>query len=352
MKKSIYIAGLLFFLFTSCKKEKIEVNPEYGETPVFSVVGTIDGEAVSFQAGVDDAFLSTYTTSFNGVNRFSGKIEKGESFADFGIFDGNLLASNHSIIDIGNFIGLTQPYTTPLFILNRSLCTNAIFIDHLEIKVNNILVGESLVINEPGIYPICVKVFYVDGTYKEVCNDVIVGYKDMANFTIHYSISTQGLLLASTQTSFNKTQTKWYIDGNLATTNSDCNYYLTPGLHVLKAEISFDNGAVASHSVIIDSDGLGRYFEEINCFKVPLSASSYQDFKAEFKVKHNGLLYEHVGSPANQQIAITGIAPYGQTATGNEVFKLTGVVHTQMRNTTTEEIVDAHFSVVIGIEIP
>lgn len=352
MKKSTYIAGLLFFLLTSCKKEKIDVNPDYGDTPVFTVEGTIDGEAISFQAGVDEAFLTTYTTSFNGVNRFSGKIEKGQSFVDFGIFDGNLLTNNHSIIDIGNLIGLTQSYSTPLFTLNRSVCTNSIFIDHLDIKVNNVSVGESLVINEPGIYSICVTVHYFDGSYKEVCNEVIIGYKDLADFSIQYSINSQGYLGASAQSNLAKTNTNWYLDGNLVSSNADCNYYLSPGLHVLTAKVSFDNGAIKSHSVIVDSEGLGRYFEEINCFKTTLNSSMYQDFKGEFKVKHNGVLFEHVGSATNQQITVTGVSPYGQSAAGNDVFKLTGIVNTQMRNTSTQEIVDAHFNVVIGIEIP
>lgn len=352
MKKSAYIAGLLIFLLVSCKKEKIDVEPEYGESPVFSVEGTIDGEAVSFQAGVDGAYLTTYTTAFNGVNRFSGKIEKGQSYVDFGIFDGNLLANNHSLVEMSNLIGLTQTYTTPLFTLNRSLCTNSIFIDHLEIKVNNVFVGESLVIHEPGIYPICVKVVYVDGTNKEVCNDVIIGYKDMADFTIQYGINSQGYLSASTQTSLQKTTTSWYVDGVLTSSNADCYYYLNPGLHVLTAVVSFDNGAETSHSVIVDSEGYGRYFEDMNCFRTALSETMYQDFKAQFKVKHNGVLYEHVGSSTNQQITITGLAPYGQSAAGHDVLKLTGVVNTQMRNTTNQELVNANFNVVIGIEIP
>jgi hypothetical protein len=254
MKKSAYIAGLLIFLLVSCKKEKIEVQPEYGESPVFSVEGTIDGEAVSFQAGVDEAYLTTYTTAFNGVNRFSGKIEKGQSYVDFGIFDGNLLATDHSIVEMSNSIGLTQTYSSPLFVLNRSLCTNSIFIDYLEIKVNNVFVGESLIIHEPGIYPICVKVFYVDGTSKEVCNDVIIGYKDMADFTIQYGINSQGVLTASAQTSLQKTNTKWYVDGVLTSSNADCYYSLNPGLHVLTAVVTFNNGAEASHSVIVDSE--------------------------------------------------------------------------------------------------
>lgn len=352
MKKSLYIASLFVFLITGCKKEKVEVAPQFGETPVFSVVGTIDGQSVSFQAGVESAFLTTYSTSVHGVNRFSGKLEKGDDYVDFGIFDGNIFSANSSIFQAGNVLALTQPYTNALFTLNKASCTNASLIDYLEIKINNIAVGESLVIYEPGIYSICVTVHYYDGAYKEVCNDLIIGYKDMAEFSIQYSLSAQGLLFASTETGLTKTQTKWYIDGTLNSSNADCNFNLAPGLHVLTAEVTFSNGATKSHSVIIDANLQGRYFEEFDSFKTELNDLLYQDFKAEFKVKLGGVLYEHVGNSSNEQVVLTGVSLYGKSATGNDVYKLSGIVSAEMKNTSTQEIVNAQFSVVIGLEIP
>lgn len=352
MKNSIILVSLFVFLFTSCKKEQIVVEPQFGETPVFSIEGTIDGQNISMNAGVDDAFLTTYTTSVNGVNRYSGKMQKGDSYVDFGIFDGNIFANNSSILQAGNSLAFTQPFSQSLFTLNRSVCTNSALIDHLDIKLNNISVGESLTIYEPGIYTICVDVHFYDGSSKEVCNDIIVGYSDVAAFEIGYSISNQGLLFASTETDLTKTQTKWFIDGVLSSSTENCNYYLEPGLHILKAEVTFSNGATKSHSIIVDSDAQGRYFEEMNSFKTDLYPGLFQDFKAEFEVKIGSIVYSHIGSGANPQVSLTGISLYGKSAAGNDIYKVSGVINTQMKNTITQQVVNAQFSVVIGLEIP
>ncbi len=351
MKISVVIAGFLIVLFAGCKKENIAPHDIYGETPIFSVVGTIDGQDIAYYAGIDASYLTTYTTSVHGVNRFSGKMFKGESYVDFGIFDGNLF-SNSSFSEAGNNLTFTKPYTTELFILNRQSCTNASLIDHLDIKLNNVSVGQSLIIYEPGVYTVCVNAYFYDGTNKEVCNEVTIGYKDMAKFDIQYSMSQQGTLLASTQTSLTKTQTKWYVDGVFSSSEIDFTHNLSPGLHILTAEVSFSNGATKSHSVIVDSESQGRYFEEFNSFKADLSASAYQDFNATLDVKIGDVLYKHIAGTGNQSVILTGLSVYGKGPTGNDIYKVSGIINTPMKNMNNQEIVDAQFNVVFGLEIP
>lgn len=344
------LLGFLIFL-TACKKESIEPD-EMSEVPVFSVTGTVDGQPVSFYAGVDGAYLTTYTSDWNGVDCFSGKLTKGTDFADFGLFDGNVLSSVDFIPELGSNFYLTLPYSTPLLYIDKFQFSNETEIAEISIKVNGEEKGGALTIYEPGIYSICINVTFADASSSsmEICNDVVLGYIDDATFVLNHS-SIGGQIQASIDQTENVNSIQWYLDGNLVSSTSNLDYSIAPGLHQLTAIVTYTNGIVRSRKIIVDGNSEGRFLEDIHLFKNLIPEYLNQDYKGRFDVKVNGVLYTHIGDPNNTSLEVTGIAPYGKNSAGKDVYKVSGNLTTQMKNTVNQSIVDAQFSIVIGVEI-
>lgn len=72
--KNILPALLAALLFANC--QKIEIDPDFTATPVFSVDLNIDGEAKSFIAGESDYYQFTGKTSDNGIYEFYGDLKQ------------------------------------------------------------------------------------------------------------------------------------------------------------------------------------------------------------------------------------------------------------------------------------
>lgn len=344
----------MFLGLFACKKEDVTSDVPSNEVPVFKAVGTIDGIPVNFQAGVDGAFLTTYTNNVEGVDRFSGKITQGENFADFGLYNGNLLLPSSSFVFFGTKLRFSSPPTTPLFSLNKDLMANSGDIESIDIKVNGVSVGGDLTIYEPGIYSICVDVNYLDGLQENgsVCNQLVLGYTDYGMFSINHNVSGTGMIQANISTTIDIANVNWYVDGNYISSGSSFSGSLGANENNLKAEVTFSNGLVASREIYINTYNQNIFVEDLCHFVLPVNSEILRDFKADLSVKLNGTLYTHVASTNQAEIVLTGISYYGVDANGKDVYKLTGVVNALMKNNTTMEIVNAQLDVAFGIEIP
>lgn len=344
------LLGILIFL-TACKKESIEPD-DLSEVPVFSVTGTVDGQPVSFYAGVDGAYLTTYNYESHGVDCFSGKIIRGSDFVDFGIYDGNVLLPGNLIPELGTNFYLTSPFTSPLIHIEKSQFSNAADIAEIEISLDGVPVGNTLSIYEPGIYTICVNVMFADASNStmNVCNDIVVGYRDHAPFIVNHSMNNS-TVYASIGMKENVAGIQWFVDGVVVSNSLELSHQLTEGIHELKARVTFTNGVVSTRTIIVDGSNENRFLEDVATFKETLLDNQYQDFKGRFSLSIGGVLYTHIGDAENTSLEVTGITPFGKNSAGKEVYKVSGNLTTQMKNTVTQSIVDAQFAIVIGVEI-
>ncbi len=355
MKMIKYSILLVTFLgLFACKKEDVTPDVPSNEVPVFKAVGTIDGIPVNFQAGVDGAFLTTYTSNIEGVDRFSGKITQGQNFADFGLYNGNLLLPSNSFVFFGTKLRFASPPTTPLYTLNKDLMENSGAIESIDIKVNGNSVGETLTICEPGIYTICVDVNYVDGLQENgyVCNQLVLGYTDFGMFDLNHNVSGSGMIQANVNTIIDIANVDWYVEDNYVSTGLSFSGTLNANENKLKAVVTFASGLVASREIYVNTYNQNIFVEDLSHFVLPVDPAIMRDFKADLSVKLNGTLYTHVASTSQAEIVLTGISYYGVDANGKDVYKLTGVVNALMKNNTTMEIVNAQLDVAFGIEIP
>ena len=354
--KKIGIAFALAILMFGCKKEDITPLVHLGEAPVFTVLGTVDGKSVSFQGGVDNAFLTTYTDVVQGVQRFSGRLNKGNDYVDFGVFDGNLFLPESNLSQAGNQLKLTLDNTTEYLHIEKNSFSNFQQIENIQISVNGIVVGSKLTLNEPGIYAICITANYLDAdaTSTTICNDVVVGYKDLAPFEIINSITLGGALTAeinNLNSGISVSSVKWYVDNNLVAENLNLSSNLSAGMHQLKAVVAFSNGMIKTRTIGVHSGNNELYLQDINLLKSEVAPDLLQDFKSQFSLMLDGVMYKHIGSSTVNQVEVTGFSFYGKNASNKDVYKVSGTINCQMRKMSTNEILNAQFYVVFGLEI-
>lgn len=346
---------ILLVLFTSfaCKKEKIEMPvTTYSETPVFSVSGTIGGSSILFQAGTDGAYLENFNTIINGVNRYGGRMIQGDNYVEIALFDGNLSLPDAAFPTNSTTISLSQDFSLPLLKVIKSSLSNQDLISELQFTVNGEAVGNELSISEPGIYEVCTNVSYFNGSSKEVCNEVIVGYRDLGAFNLKTTFSGQNIITGEVISALPISSIDWYLNGVFQQTSIDFYQPLSTGLKELTAKVHFANGITRSHSVIVDGTIALNYLQDLNSFKSGINDALYQDFKGEISILKDGVLYEHVGGSGNSNIIVTNYSYYGKSPNGVDIYKISGIVSTQMKNMTTNEVVSSQFSVVFGLEIP
>ena len=84
---NISLFSALLFSILACKKEVVEI-PEPNQ-PVFSIEGTIDGDSISWTAGIDGT-METEINNVNGVSFFNGKLLVGDQELQIGFFDGDI----------------------------------------------------------------------------------------------------------------------------------------------------------------------------------------------------------------------------------------------------------------------
>lgn len=356
MKKIGLLLALVVFV-SACKKENITPPIDLGEDPVFSVTGTVDGQSISFQGGIDGAYLETYTDVIHGVQRFSGRLTQGENYADFGVFDGNLFLPESNLGQAGTQLKLTLENTTEFIHIEKNSFSNYQQIQSIQISANGVDYGPKLTISEPGIYNICVTITYndVNSTTTTICNDVILGYQDLAPFEVTNSVIQNGYLTAAINclsTSISVNSVKWYLDNILISENASLTGLISTGVHHLKSVVTFSNGIVKTRTVGVHSGNNTLKLQDVNMFKTPISAALLQDFKAEFSIKLNGATYQHIGSSNSNQVVITGLSLYGKNAADKDVYKVSGTINCPMKNMSTGEISNAQFNVVFGVEIP
>ncbi len=347
----IFIAGLVLL---GCKKEAIKpTETTLSETPVFKVVGTIDGDPVEFMAGVDGMYLSTYTLDVNGVEKFCGNLTNGENHFKIGVLNGKLGQAQPSPLPLVNTIRFAAGFPSPLIVLSKGMLVNASYIDQVNFRVDGENVGSQLQIMEPGKYEVCADIAFYDGTNKTVCNTLILGYEDLGCYEIKHFGNTEGNVKAWVQADEALSSVSWYIDGAMYSNDEmlDVNFS-QGGVHTVMSRVTFANGIVRDHSILVDGDGTARFFDDMFLYKTQINESLFRDFKATADIVINGVHYVHAPQTLNGSISVSDISYYGKNTAGNNVYLIKGSMVAPLVNVQTQQQVNANLSIAFGVERP
>lgn len=352
--KNILIAILSLSVLFSCKKEEIK-DPVEDSVPVFKANIQLDGEDFLLEAGKDDVFMSTYTETVNGVERFSGKLGRSDVYIELGVFQGDLDINDP--FSLKNFQGVLQFASIPvgpLAVLSKDDFPNAQVIDHIVWFKNGIQAGiDDMNISEPGRYDVCAEVHFIDGQIHQLCNELLLGYNINADCRIKHILSVFGdLHVWMDQPTSEINEIKWYLDGELYQTGEELDCVIDPNEHLIEAEISFENGSVRRKAILVDGSLSGHLINDFTYVETSPVNQIRWDYGVVINVLRDGKQYTSLtANNMDSSVEITDIEYYGQNAQGKNVYKCTGTIDAMVREVGTNSVVPITISTTFGLEM-
>ena len=343
----------LIFLFSSCKKEVVD-EPLAETTPVFRADGAIGGNSFSMIAGKNNFFMNTMSSTFHGIDFYSGRLSDGVSELEMGIYQGNNdIPANVFSQSIPDFTSVAMDPMQPLAYLTKDVFPNSMLIQEVKWFVDDVFVGvNSITLNEPGKFNVCAVVTFNDGSVSSLCNEMIVGFNKHAIGQIRHLLTSNGELQTWIEEDIVPVQSiNWFVDGVYATNAFKLDQYISEENHLITAEIIFANGVKRKKSVLIDGTNNGFFIDDFSFFESYLS-SFYWDFKTVISLKINGKQYDSKNAP-NQlsTVHINEINYFGKNTAGKSVFKISADVTCNLREAGSNIVFPFQCSTVFGIEI-
>jgi hypothetical protein len=358
MKKNIiFHIFIVSFIFSSCVKKEIENKP-IGNSPVFKAEGTFNNESFTYEAGEDNMFMSSFTETINGVNKYSGKLSDGSTEIELGIFDGNLDSPNNSFIENGiNSINWATNLNLPIAVLSKNSFSNNNLINKIDWFSGNTFLGTDLVtIYKPGKYSICANVTFYDGTQKQLCNELILGYSTKSNFSLQFDYLPGNKL--NTWINIEKGEiesVKWLLN-NVEINNSNENIISTINQldNEITAIVKFKNGVVRKKTIFIDGSFNDKNIQDFSIFEIT-SINNFlpkMDYSILLIMRKNNIEYRSdFNGNQNNSIEISDLSFYGTNDKGNKVYKLIAEITCNLQNMNDNTIIKTNFNTTFGIEI-
>ena len=331
MRKIIFIllAGLII---AGCKKEKFELpDDSVSSEPVFKVKGTVGQHHLDMQAGVEGAHLETFISAINGIDFFSGEMVKGADAFSLSVSNGNigLIPSSTDIFSTSlSFVNTTNIW----FSLAHQNLPNAQQIQSISFSVDGFpFSGNSLDIVSSGYHTVCADIVFFDGTSRSVCNKLLLGYKDHGSFLIkqlNQPGSKTDLWIESSSAPAN---VKWYINNQY---HSDVSQIALPsggGVVTAKAVVTFSNGIVREHTVLVDTDGEGRNFSDMEMYKTLVPSNGFNDFKISLTYQNGTNLFSGYATPDTPgSFTVSSVSLFKEKNNGNKIYKVSGIINGQL----------------------
>jgi len=356
-KISVLIMTLGLVLVTSCTKNQIQVPIE--NEPVFTIDGTLGGEAFSLTAGDNNAYMQTSTELCNGVRVFSGNLTDGETSIELGIFDGNIDNPNH--VAESDLINVPMKFarqpSDPLLVLSKDVLNQYQNIESIKWYINGSNAGADYAyIMEPGKYDVCAIISFIgtSGATAELCDEIIVGYERSANCSIEYYIAQNQIEASINSIGANVTSVEWFLDNVSIGNNLTLFDSLDQDFHVLTARVTFDNEVVREKSCLINGSNPLYCIQDFSIFELT-SASNFanQDYKLRLNITRNGLNYRSIhANNENSSVTLLSLEYYDENANGNKVYNATIQVEAIVMEMVTEKLIPINFIAILGVEVP
>lgn len=356
MRNFYWIILLLGVGLTSCKKEKFELpDGTISEDPVFVVRGQIGEQQIEMTAGVDGAYLETSVSVVNEIDFFNGKMIKGAEIFTLSVSDGDIGLAP-SIPDI---ISANVPFAFPpnsWYSVNQNDLPNSQQIQSVNFSVNGINEGNNIEIVSSGFHTVCANVVFSDGTARSVCNKLLLGYKDYGGFLIKSNAQAGSVptVLWIESSMAEVAGVKWYIN-NQYHSDSSMQLVLNQGMGVVtvKAEVTFKNGLVREHSVIVDTEGQGRNFFDMEAYKTSVADELLNDFKILLTYKNGTGFYTSYSTPDSPGLfMVESVSLFKEKPNGNKIYKVSGTIQTQLVDLLSGVLLPLQLNVVFAVELP
>lgn len=333
MKKLLPITTfLLLLIVASCSKEKLEIHES--TDPIFQIQGTIDGDEIVLTAGDQNAFMFTNTESINGVNRYAGRLSNGSSSVKIAVYDGNVDIPGNYTVDVLPTIALSfaEYQSQDMVTLSKYSLNNFQSIESIDWYLNGAFAGtDEVVIDEPGLYNVCAMINFMDQSVTSLCNEIIVGYAQHANFTIEFDHAGGNLFTAEVNSFGNAvSDIKWYVNDTLVSESNVLDYNMYMPNCIMEAEVNFQNGVKRRKAIYLDKYNLANSTGDFSVFEEQsVNFGYFQDYRFYVEIENNGVTYRSdYANNANSTINVIGFEHYGQNANGKDVYKIDAVIDT------------------------
>lgn len=351
--KLLMLLGVVALVTSSCKKEQLQLTN--ANEPIFRAVGDFDGNNFELIAGDNNAYMHTMSTLERGVRVFSGRLDDGDFSIEMGIYDGNVDMPLITTADeIPSSLMFSRRPTMPIAQLSKGSFSNEGLISQIEWFVDGTLTAiDDLDIIDPGVYEICAKVQFTDGTSNELCSTLIFGYDKNASCVMkHFVNQNQGLSAWIQEDGFPIEKVKWYVNGENVQGTTELNFPLESASYLVEGEVHFQNGVVRTKSMIADGSLSGKFVDDLGKFEIGTLPIS-RDFNVRIRVKDDGVLYSSENANnSNSTFTISSIDEYGWNTAGKLVYKVSGTINAKVADNTGANMKEISFNTQFGFEIP
>lgn len=354
MKKLLTITLLGLTLLAGCKKEEFDLPEEsISETPIFSVKGTIGETPVDMVAGVDGAYMETSVKLFNGIEFFTGKMLKDSQAFTLSVSNGQIGLTPAFPMAIPSSVLFAYPLQTWMTASHQAL-PNADKIQSINFTVNGVSLGNYLSISSPGFHNICADIVFYDGSTHTVCNKVLLGYKDYGGFVVGQSMQAGNSTNLWLETASTPVQSvKWFVNDQLYSENQEIVVAPGNGVVQVKAVVTFVNGLVREHTVLVDTDGEGRIFPDFESFKTAVEEVYYHDFRISVTFQDDlNALSGYATADLPGEFIVNSVSLFNEKLNGNKVYKVVGTINGKMYDSITGDLLPSHLEVTFALEMP
>jgi len=343
IRNSIWIL-LSVSLLHSCNKQLPEIPNS--ETPVFYVKGTLDGQTIEIDAGVNQYLMESSSWMWNGVDVFRGELMNGDNSFLIDLFNGNILtnSTHEELLQMNHFSCAFLP--TSFGNMSSAQLTNSNGIIESNWEVN----GEQadlITFQSPGLYDLKFNVY--SPTELSISNRVIVGYNTQSIFRLSASYDNQLVYANINENSVGIESVQW-IYGNQSYTTSDLSVVFTQesGSKPLVAKVKFINGIERTRTILFGQNGY-PYVEDY-VYLIESTNQFFFDYKTELKMKIGGEIYTSIQTPQVTQTPIQIIekVAYQDPITKQQALRLKLVITVKMKKMSNGEIVDGTFEASVG----
>jgi hypothetical protein len=339
-------------MLSSCDKDIIE-DPKPDEKPVFKIEGMLGSEAFSATAGDDGSLMSTFIDQFHHVDLYTGKIANDELEFELGFFNGNIDMDQTSIMDALNqgilFAKLPQ---TPLLSISKDQLPNSSLISSINWTIDGQYASQNTVtFIEPGKYNVGADVHFYDGTSATISNDMIIGYHRNVACQLRHFLGQNGhLQVWVDEYTQDISNVKWYMNGNLVSTNNKLDTIVSEYGYSVKAEINFVNGTKRTRTIWVDGSLNGKFIDDFASFESNSSTIEW-DYNSKLTIKKDGNTYTTLS--ANNQLSefeVLAVDYYSTSSQGKPIYKIVGNIDCFVKNVTTNEVLPLQATITFAVE--
>lgn len=354
IQRLTYILSAIFLFsgLLSCKKDVVEIPPS--NNPVFYVNGTIGEDSVSFISGENNSLYSCNVSNENGINFFQGELVSDNLKINIGFYQGDndlekikldtiLNKSHFNYVDISN---------QSLFYLKKDFFENQSKIKEIKWYLDGEYVGmNALSLYQPGKFNLCAHVTFMDLTSSEICNEILIGYKKNAIFSLRHYFTPENKLLTWIDASLGQVSSvNWYIDDVFYGHNLSLETAIDSNMHIIRADIDFINGVKRTRRILVDGAGLERDFDDFALLENFSQKSS--DYKLKCDITIDGKVYSSsLTENNNAELKVNSISFYKFDENNNPIYLVKGILNGQVLTKTGNETKDINLNVSWGVVI-